>query len=155
MQPFSVGSAMPMDSANALLHLLYSTIWVGSQFVFSHYENSRHNNIAPADTDRYRRYKSNFDAVFEASQFLVYFVAINLLVANVLFTRDCIDTSKILKFQYCLNLMGFTQMAFALCLHALTTVYRKRSEPDKTSRRGRRKKLEDGWVLLPESWVML
>ncbi|KAH7271196.1 hypothetical protein B0J15DRAFT_461245 [Fusarium solani] len=108
-----------------------------------------------ANTDRYRRYKSNFDAVFEASQFLVYFVAISLLVANVLFTHDCIDTSKILRFQYCLNLMGFTQMAFALCLHALTTVYRKRSGPDKTSRKGRGKKSEDDWVLLPDSWVML
>ncbi|RSL80225.1 hypothetical protein CEP51_006743 [Fusarium floridanum] len=154
MQPFSVGSAMPMDSANEILHLLYSTIWVGSQFIFSHYESKRHKNIAPVDTDRYRRYKSNFDAVFEASQFLVYFVAINLLVANVLFTRDSVNTSKMIKFQFCLNLMGFTQMAFALCLHALTTVYRRRSEPKKSSRRGRGSKPEDAWVLLSESWVM-
>lgn len=52
MQPFSVGSAMPMDSANALLHLLYSTIWVGSQFVFSHYEKNRYRNIAPGTASK-------------------------------------------------------------------------------------------------------
>ncbi|KAM0439958.1 hypothetical protein ACHAPT_001058 [Fusarium lateritium] len=141
---------MPMDAANGLLHLLYSTIWVGSQFVFSHYENNRHKNIAPADTDRYRRYKSNFDAVFEASQFLVYFVAINLLVGNVLFTRDCIDRVKVMGFQYSLNLMGFTQMAFALCLHALTTVYLRTVKTDKALRKGRRRRSEDSWVVLPD-----
>lgn len=93
--------------------------------------------------------------MFEASQFLVYLVAINLLVANVLFTRDCIDMRKISRFQYCLNLMGFTQMAFALCLHAFTTVYQRRTRRNKASQRGRDKMSGDNWVLLPDNWVML